>query len=95
MVSRDCFFRMFRRVTSRIPPNRAVKHITGGHEKGNRSTIYNHRHDIGKLTQVRQHDDHFKATKKSSTLAYPEDAVIDASNDTAVCRQRHFNCMQG
>ena len=68
----------------RIPSSRSVKHITGFSEKGNRGALHNYKAGVGKLTQVRQHDDHFKRAKKSSTLAYPEEAIIDASSQSAV-----------
>ena len=60
---------------------RTLKQINK-HVKDSTPTAVNHQ--AGRNTLTKQKHDHFKGAKKSETLAYPEDALIDVSNATEV-----------
>ena len=66
---------------------RTLKQINK-HVKDSTPTAVNHQ--AGRNVLTRSKDDHFKGAKKSDTLAYPEDALIDVSNSTEVIFQLLF-----
>ena len=60
---------------------RTLKQINK-HVKDSTPTAVNHQ--AGRTNMTKLIDDHFKGAKKSETLAYPEDAIIDVSSSTEV-----------
>lgn len=61
---------------------RSFKQLAKNRDDNSRLKVVNHlsgRNDITKLKEA-----HFAAAKKSDTLAYPEDAIIDVSNASEV-----------
>ena len=63
---------------------RSMKTQGGQGDRGHVPTAFNHKAEVGRAVFTKQKNDYMSKAKKSSTLAYPEDAIINVESSTEV-----------
>lgn len=81
-------FRMLRQLTRLGARSgvtcRSMKTQGGQGDRGHVPTAFNHKDGVGRGGFTRQKDDFMSHSKKTETLAYPEDAIINVESSTEV-----------
>merc|ERR1719445_2684826 len=54
----------------------------GQGDRGHVPTAFNHKNEVGRGGFTKQKDDFMSHSKKTETLAYPEDAIINVESST-------------
>ena len=63
---------------------RSMKTQGGQGDRGHVPTAFNHKDGVGRSGFTKQKDDFMSHSKKTETLAYPEDAIINVESSTEV-----------
>ena len=63
---------------------RSMKTMGGQGDRGHVATPFNHKAQVGRAGFTKQKEDFLSGSKKTETLAYPEDAVINVESATEV-----------
>ena len=63
---------------------RSMKTQGGQGDRGHVPTAFNHKDGVGRGGFTKQKDDFMSHSKKTETLAYPEDAIINVESSTEV-----------
>ena len=83
-------FRMLRQITrlgARSSTGcRSMKTQGGQGDRGHVATPFNHKAEVGRSVFTKQKEDFMSHSKKTETLAYPEDAVINVESATEVIK---------